>query len=57
MFGSLLKNSMKIFLKYYSLKQHMTETICRPSMQNMYHNALMDNGDSADCHKLHYCCH
>lgn len=41
MFGSLLKNTMKIFLKYYSLKQCMTETVCRPSMQN--HKVWMDN--------------
>lgn len=43
MFGSLLKNTMKIFLKYYSLKQCMTETVCRPSMQNGNHKVQMDN--------------
>lgn len=48
---------MKIFLKYYSLKQCMTEKICRCSMQNGYHNVLVDNRESTDYQKLHDCCH
>lgn len=43
LFGSLLKNTMKIFLKYYNLKQCMTETVCRPSMQNGNHKVRLDN--------------